>query len=659
MALLPRRRPGGTPPRLLLRFAVLTATAMLVAGAVIFTFVRRDATHRAERNAGFHARFVADTIMREGLRPADFERPATGARRAQLDEFMRTEVLDHGVLRAKLYRPDSLVTYSTTPTLIGTNGEPDEIEEVMHGRTITDVSRLNGEGGGGPATKILESYAPVRLRGGARPAGVFEVYQDYAPIAADARSAFVPIAMVIGAVLLGLYILLFPILRRVTLALRRHVDEIRHHALHDALTGLPNRALFRDRVDRALALGRRHAHGATVMLLDLDRFKEVNDTLGHQKGDLLLEEVGRRLAGLLRESDTVARLGGDEFAVLSPTTDDIAGALALADRIRGELERPLALDGLSVQVDASIGIALFPEHGTDVETLIRHADVAMYASKEAHAPTLYAPEHDHYSPERLALVGDLRRALDDGGLTLYYQPLASVEQGRVVAVEALARWQHPERGLLVPADFIPLAEHTGLIRPLTRHVLDAALRQAREWADDGFDVRVAVNVSGRDLMDPRLCDEVRELLQAHGVPPRRLELEISENTILTDPGRARALLDRLNRLGVRIAIDDFGAGYSSLGYLKRLPIDALKIDKSFVIDMDVDQDDAVIVRSTIELGHNLGMEVVAEGVETAAAWSELSALGCDIAQGYYLGRPVPAAEVAAVLARRERLPAGR
>jgi diguanylate cyclase (GGDEF)-like protein len=633
--------------------------AMLIAGALIFMFVRRDATQRAERNATLQTDLTAETVIRHAMRPSDFRGPATGIRRAQLDALMRSEVLHPGVLRAKIYRPDALVVYASDPELIGTRGEADEIEEVTGGKSISDVSRLNAEGGGGPPTKVLETYVPIRLAGSSRPAGVFELYKAYGPIAQDARDTFMPLGLAAGGVLLGLYLLLFPILRRVTLDLRRHVKEIRHQALHDALTGLPNRALFRDRVGRALALGRRHAHGAAVMLLDLDRFKEVNDTLGHQKGDLLLQEVGRRLARLLRESDTVARLGGDEFGILTPTVDEPAGALALADRIGAELERPLSLDGITVQVDASIGIALFPEHGIDTETLIRHADVAMYASKEAHAPTLYSASHDHYSPERLALVGDLRRAIEEGAIDLHYQPLASVEFGRVVSVEALARWQHPTRGLLMPGDFIPLAEHTGLIRPLTRYVLDHALAQLRRWADEGLDVRMAVNVSGRDLMDPRLCDEVRELLARHQVAPERLELEISENTILTDPGRTRALLQKLSDLGVRIAIDDFGAGYSSLGYLKRLPIDALKIDKSFVIDMDTDQDDAVIVRSTIELGHNLGMEVVAEGVETAAAWNELSNLGCDIAQGYYLGRPRPPAEVGAVLELQERANAGR
>jgi diguanylate cyclase (GGDEF)-like protein len=642
-------RADGAPPRLLLRFGVLTAGAILVAGGLIFAFVSRDATHRAERNAGFHARFIADSVLRHSLRPGDFQAPVTGARRRELDRLVREEVLTSGLLRVKLYGPDRRVTYSTTPSLIGTRGDPD-IVRALTGATVSDVSTLDRESGSGPGTKVLEAYVPVRLERQGQPVGVLEVYQDYAPIAAEARQSFWSIALRVGLVLLVLYLALFPILRRTARAVRRHVDEIRHQALHDALTGLPNRALFRDRLDHALAVARRQGRGGAVILLDLDRFKEVNDTLGHDKGDLLLEEVGRRLAELLRESDTVARLGGDEFAVIAAEVGRASEALVVAERIEKELARPLTLDGITVQVEASIGIALYPEHGADVETLVRQADVAMYASKEGHAPTLYAPEHDHHSPERLTLLADLRRAIDNDELVVQYQPQATFGDGRIVSVEALVRWDHPQHGMLPPIAFIPLAEHTGLIRPLTRYVLDAALRQLREWIDDGLDLRVAVNVSGRDLLDLALPDEVAAGLERHGVDPRRLELEISENTILTDPTRARAVLLRLSELGVRTSIDDFGAGYSSLGYLKRLPIDALKIDKSFVIDMASDQDDAVIVRSTIELGHNLGMEVVAEGVETPEAWRELAELGCDIAQGYLLSRPCPAADVPGILA---------
>jgi diguanylate cyclase (GGDEF)-like protein len=414
-------------------------------------------------------------------------------------------------------------------------------------------------------------------------------------------------------------------------------------------------------VAQELALARRREGRLAVVLIDLDRFKEVNDTLGHGSGDLLLRALGPRLRRVLREGDTVARLGGDEFAVLLPDVDDAEAALALADRVRRVLEEPLEVDSLLLETEASIGIALYPEHGDDVDTLLRHADVAMYRAKEAHEDVaLYTTEDDHYSPARLALLSGLRRALEERQLVLHFQPTAHVGSGEVRRVEALLRWQHPERGLLQPAEFLPLAERTGLMRGLTLYVLEEALRQSRAWQDEGIELGVAVNLSPRDLQNLDLPDQVAALLAAHRVEPRFLELELTESTILTDPLRARAVLLRLSELGVRIAIDDFGSGYSSLGYLTRLPVDVLKIDKSFVQNMREDESDAVIVRSTIELGHNLGLEVVAEGVECERTWGDLLELGCDVVQGFFLSRPVPPAELAAWLrARRAGEPSER
>jgi EAL domain-containing protein (putative c-di-GMP-specific phosphodiesterase class I) len=309
------------------------------------------------------------------------------------------------------------------------------------------------------------------------------------------------------------------------------------------------------------------------------------------------------------------------------------------------------VSGLTLEVEASIGIALFPDHGEDVETIMRHADVAMYVSKEAHAPKVYSSDHDHYSPDRLALVGELRRALEAEELILHYQPQLALT-GELKSVEALVRWQHPERGLLSPDRFLPLAEHTGLIRPLTRYILDVGLRQLRAWHDAGRDIGLAVNLSARDLLDLNLPDEVLELLNKWSVDPRRLELEITENILLTDPARAGLVLERLGALGVTVAIDDFGSGYSSLNYLRRLPVDVLKIDKSFVLNMATNEHDAVIVRSTIDLGHNLGLRVVAEGVESREIWDRLATLGCDTAQGFHLSRPIPAAALDEWLAGR-------
>jgi len=421
--------------------------------------------------------------------------------------------------------------------------------------------------------------------------------------------------------------------------LLEQMGQAEHQALHDGLTGLPNRTLFRDRAEQAVLRGNRDGSGFAVMLIDLDRFKEVNDTLGHHSGDLLLQEVAERLRRTLRKNDTVARLGGDEFGVIGSDLCDDAVARTIADKLREELAQPIVIGGLAIEVEASVGIAIFPEHGEDVETLIRHADVSMYVSKNTHTPIVYAPGYDHHSFARLALIGELRRALDGNELVVHYQPQAKVATGEVGKVEALVRWQHPQHGLLGPDQFIPLAEQTGLIRSLTRHVLDAALAQCRAWRDEGRQLGVAVNITSRELIDLHFPDEVAGLLAKWAVEPAQLELEITETTIMTDLPRTRSILTRLRELGVRLAIDDFGSGHSSLGYLKRLPIDVLKIDKSFVKQMGEDPGDAAIVRSAIDVGHSLGLEVVAEGVEDEQAKRRLEELGCDAFQGYYLGRP--------------------
>jgi diguanylate cyclase (GGDEF)-like protein len=640
-------------PGLTGRLALYAAVALALAIAATFLFVRDQAIRRAEQNGRFHTQFIADSILKTQLRASDFAAGVAGvagARRAQLDALFHAEVLPGGALRAVLYSRGGRVTYSTDHALIGS--APDELDKVygaQRGELTSDVTSLGAEDGVQDGIKVLESYVPVTLRRGGR-VGVFELYEDYGPIASSARAAFWPLALVIAAALALLYLSFFPILRRVAARIRRQVEQIEHQAFHDALTGLPNRMRFHDRVEQALRAARRDGRALAVLVMDLDRFKEINDTLGHQNGDHVLVEVGERLGVPLRAGDTVARLGGDEFGVLAPGVGSAQEALALATRLREQIGLPHSVAGMEVDVDASIGIALYPEHGGDLHTLLRHADIAMYVSKEAHVPSLYTPADDHYSSQRLALIAQLRRAIVQREITVYYQPQADVRSGRIRSVEALVRWEHPEHGLLGPDRFVGLAEHTGLIRSLTSHVLDTAIEQCARWRADGIDLGVAVNVTARDLLDLRFPVEVEELLRAHGVPAPKLELEITEDTVVTDPARARVVLGQLSRLGVRLAIDDFGSGNSSLGYLKRLPVHVLKIDKSFVLGMLDSDDDAVIVRSTIDLGHNLGLEVVAEGVETEQARGRLERLGCDVVQGYLLSRPVPAERIAELVA---------
>jgi diguanylate cyclase len=421
-------------------------------------------------------------------------------------------------------------------------------------------------------------------------------------------------------------------------------EQNRYQALHDPLTDLPNRTLFQDRTGVALRAAARSSATVAVLLLDLNRFKEVNDTLGHQYGDHLLLLVADRLRGSLRDSDSVARLGGDEFAILLP----ISGwqeALAAAQRVDAAFHDPFSIRDITLDVDASIGIAL-AESGDDVETLLRHADVAMYEAKAAHHPfARYEASRDDNDLSRLVLLGDLRRAIATGELTLHYQPKISTSTGALSSVEALVRWQHPTLGLLPPDEFIPLAENTAIIHALTTEVLRLALSQARQWADAGRSIPVAVNISARSLLDPRFPAHIQDLLDAHGVAPRLLSLELTETAVMGDHDLALAVLTNLDSMGVALSIDDFGTGYSSMSYLKTLPVKELKIDSSFVMGMANDPDSAVIVRSAVDLGHNLGMTVVAEGVQDSITRSDLTDMGCDLVQGYQICRPIPAKEL--------------
>ena len=425
--------------------------------------------------------------------------------------------------------------------------------------------------------------------------------------------------------------------------------EREHEALHDALTGLPNRRLFQRELGTAIS---RHGSKAAVLLMDLNGFKDVNDTLGHEAGDLLLRDIGSRLERALEGTGLVARLGGDEFAVLLPGVGGELAAKNVARELLAVLEQQTMIERVRVDIGASIGISLCPTHGAEATTLLRRADVAMYAAKDQHSQIeVYEPESDHHTPERLALVGELRSTLDRGDLRVVYQPKADLRTGRVVGVEALARWRHHQRGFVAPEEFIAVAERSGLIAPLTRHVLREALTQCRTWRLAGLPMAVSVNLSARSLVAD-LPREVALVLDETGVAAGALTLEITESSIMADPGHTGQVLEQLSGMGVRLAIDDFGTGYSSLTYLKRLPVDEIKIDKSFVLGMAKAEDDAAIVRSTVDLGRNLGLRVVAEGIEDADTWTALTTLGCDMAQGYFLSPPLTTPEFDAWLQKR-------
>jgi diguanylate cyclase (GGDEF)-like protein len=651
------------PPRLVLRFAVSTAVLLSLGAFVILIFVRQHAIAQAEGASVFHARFVLRSVVGERLTPSDFGKPLGERRSAALNRLMNRDVLVGETLGVVLYGRDGRVTYASDPALVGTRPrDADLARATLDGKVRKAVSSVSVRGSTSPL-KVLKVFVPVSFGGLNQPAGVLELAENYAPIAHAGRRGLLPVIGVLQLVLLTLYVSLFPLMRRVTARLRGQVEQIEQLALYDALTGLANRRLFRDRAEQALLSARREGEGFSLMMLDLDRFKEINDTLGHQTGDAVLEELAGRLRSVGRASDTVARLGGDEFALVLLGARDGASALFVAERIRRALDEPFSIDGLSLQLETSIGIAVFPEHGNDTESLLRHADIALYASKEAHVPVVYASKHNQHSPARLGLVGETRRAIDKGELVVHFQPEVNLATGETPRVEALVRWEHPDRGLLLPDAFIPIARQSALIRPITRFVLDAALGQCRAWQDAGIDVAVAVNLAGRDLADSRLEEEVSDALRRWKLEPELLELEIPESAVMSEPERVQKMLARLSKRGVRLAVDDFGSGYASFSHLKQLPVDVLKIDKSFVQNLGTNDEDDAIVRSTIDLAHNLKLLVVAEGVESEEVLSRLVALGCDMAQGYCLSRPVPADELTTWLqvpaAQRVTKPGGR
>ena len=439
--------------------------------------------------------------------------------------------------------------------------------------------------------------------------------------------------------------------------LMRQAEINEFQALHDPLTGLPNRMLFSERIGHAILQAQRQNKKLAVALIDLDRFKEINDSLGHSAGDHLLISVGKQMGGALRASDTVARLGGDEFGLVLPELTDADALTPVLERLQAALEEPIQVQSLPIGVEASIGIAIYPDHGDDAQTLIQRADIAMYEAKRDGLSHVFYDDstHDH-DMTSLTLVAELRRAISERELVLYYQPKAALESGVVTSVEALVRWIHPERGLVPPDSFIPLAQETSLIGPLTLYVIEEALRQVCTWREQGIELAIAVNLSTRNLLDRGFPQLVRDLLGHWDVNPRHLELEVTESSMLANPTRAKAVLAELSELGIRLSIDDFGTGYSSLAYLRELPVNEIKIDRSFVIGMGAEEGDAVIVRSTVDLGRNLGLEVVAEGVETLEHWEQLRELGCNTAQGYFLSRPVPAQELGEWLRARAAAP---
>lgn len=479
------------------------------------------------------------------------------------------------------------------------------------------------------------SAASVLIRTEGEPFGVLGVY-DTAPrrFSADDVHFLDAVANVVAA----------------AVRQRKTEEALAHQAVHDHLTGLPNRTLLLDRVQQTTVRAEREPSPFALLLLDLDRFKELNDTFGHHYGDLLLQQLARRWLNVVRDSDTIARLGGDEFAILLPGAD-ADGAAVVASKLLEALADPFVIESQSILISASLGIAVYPEHGLDASMLLRCADIAMYTAKRSNSGyALFSLHQDRNSPERLALVTDLQSAIARHEIKLHYQPKIGLRSGEIRGVEALARWRHPTRGFIPPDEFIALAEHTGLIKPLTEWVLEEAIAQSQRWRDAGLDLNIAVNLSARNLHEGDLVATVSR--QASDRDLTGLTVEITESALMLDPLTARQVITGLHDRGIRISIDDFGTGYSSLAYLKRLPVDEIKIDRSFIADLADDASDALIVRSVVDLGHNLRLDVIAEGVEDEETQRLLRDLGCDVAQGYYYSRPLPPAELVDWLRKR-------
>lgn len=422
---------------------------------------------------------------------------------------------------------------------------------------------------------------------------------------------------------------------------RRQAEKTIHRLAYlDVVTGLPNRIRFRELVEEAVLASQREQRPIALLLMDLDRFKEINDTLGHDRGDSLLQQVGLRLRGALFSPDVIARLGGDEFGILLPRLARADDVQLVVTKLQNFLQIPFILDQIPLAIEASIGVAILPEHANDTNTLLQRADIAMYRAKRmASGCAVYQAEFNLLTPERLGLMAELRDAIEQNQILLHFQPQVETKTGRIVGTEALVRWQHPQHGLLFPDKFILAAEQTGLVDPLTRWVLSDALNRWQQARLTGISLRVSVNLSARSLHDPRLSKMVESALLASGVNPEQLMLEVTESAIVLDPIRAEENLATLSGMGVRLSIDDFGTGYTSLSSIKRLPVNEVKIDKSFVTHMLTDKKDAMIARTIIELGHNFGLTVVAEGVETQEVFDALAALGCDEIQGYFISKP--------------------
>jgi diguanylate cyclase (GGDEF)-like protein len=623
--------------RLFVTYAAITALPVVLLGLTLGASYRTEAQDRGISVGRSEALLVARTAVEPVLDGRPLSRGLSPAETVAMRHLVTRAVGDHDLLRLRLRNLAGYVVFSDDGSGFVLKPEGPAHAAAAYGTVTARLTRLNADDNdtGPVGPQAVEVYQPLYAGTSLRRVGVLEMYLPYAPIAADVnaglRGLYRDLTIGLGALYLALFIISVSVSRR----LRQQIKENKFLAEHDPLTDLPNRSLFHQHAQEAVMRAVRTDSRAAIAIVDLDRFKEVNDTLGHDSGDQLLTLLAQRLADHTRPQDAVARLGGDEFGVI---LSDVGDAEEVLRRLRDIIVHEVEVSGLPLSVESSIGYVIAPNDGIDVDDLLQHADVAMYLAKAQHVGVVhYDPEHDHYDAANLGLIADLRHAIDAGELVMHYQPKAALDDGRVEAVEALVRWQHPTLGLLYPDRFIPLCEQTDLIDRLTTWVMRTALTDIRDLGG----VSVSVNVSARTLGRGRFAEQVISVLADLDVDPGRLIIEITETALLTDPPRAAAVLAQLDAVGVRVSLDDFGIGQTSLGYLSSLPVHELKIDKSFVMDMLANPAHAAIVQSIVDLGHNLRLLVVGEGVETDDVFATLREAGCDLAQGYLLARPMP------------------
>lgn len=637
----PRR---DSPVRLFATFSLIMLVGVLLLGFALAVSYRAEANRRGLAEGRSEAVLIAETAVAPRLDGRMLSLGLSPVEKMDMNRLVRAAVKSHDVLRLRLRDQAGDVVYSDDGSGLHSTAEANDMDEILdaaHGTIVAQITHLNADSDDtGPIGPVaVEVYTPLLAGTPRHQVGVLEIYLPYSPIATDIDAGLDNLYQNLAVGLGLLYVLLVGISFAVGRRLRRQVHINAYVVEHDALTDLPNRVLFHDMIEDELERAGPVGESTMIAIIDLDRFKEINNTLGHYNGDRLLIALSTRLADHLSGLNALARLGGDEFGVVLSDVDDPDQMLR---ELRDVIEREINVGGLPLSVEASVGYVMAPAHGTDVDELLKLADVAMYSAKKRHLGVVrYDTSQNHYDASNLALNAELRTAIETDQLVLYYQPKVRINDGRIDAVEALVRWQHPTLGLLQPDRFIPLAEQTNLIDRLTEWVVRRALSDLKNFGPGSARLTVAVNVSARNLGSAVFASKIVEALDAADVAPHRLFIEVTETALMTDPIRAAAVLGELDRAGVRLSIDDFGTGQTSLSYLSTLPIHELKIDRSFITDMLEQNGHAAIVHSIVDLGHNLGFSVVGEGIETRAVLDELATAGCDVAQGFLFTRPIP------------------